>query len=260
MEDQTPDKRDQIGRPLVFSKIGGLAERMQACCEPLGLKNDKAIAGQTWSGEINGRFVQIHASARKRTRYAGEIRYSTYAGHSLEIIVKTPIKTRLVLSVLSSGLMKMASKTNSWFGTKPVATDDPAYVHLDLWASEPAWAEGFLNQTAVRDAVSTLMPADDLPLVVGLRMAPETWNYTQRLSVKAITPDAVEAWVNALLTLAAAAEDSPPMNEVKPTWLERQSPMVAGLTVVGSIVGITLLISFCCVAMMIGASVLLASQ
>lgn len=257
-ENPSPDKNAQIGRPLAFSKVGGLAERMQACCEPLGLQNQNAFAGQTWSGEINGRFIKIHASIRRRTRYAGEIRYSTYAGHTLEISTKTSIKTRLSLTELSGGLQKAASKTNKWMKTEQLSMNDPAYEHLDKWASEPPWAESYLAKADVRDATQTLLPSGDSAPVAGLKLWPENWTYTQRLSIEAITPEAVEAWVKALLKLADLAEDSPPMNIVEPTWLERQSPMKAGLIIVGGIVGTTLFLSFCCTGLLVAASFLLS--
>jgi hypothetical protein len=255
-EQQKPERDAQIGRPLALSKVGGLAERMQACCEPLGLQNENAFAGQTWSGEVNGRFIKIHASIRRRTRYAGEIRYSTYAGHTLEISTKTSIKTRLNLTELNGGLQKAASRTNKWMKTEQLAMSDPAYEHLDKWASEPAWAEAYLAETDVRDAMPTLLPSGDAAPVAGLKLWPENWTYTQRLSIEAITPEAVAAWVEALLTLADVAEDSPPMNVVEPTWLERQSPMKAGLIIVGGILGTTLFLSFCCTGMLLAASFL----
>lgn len=223
----------------------GLKDFIEPCLLPLGFKETDGLAGVNYIWEENGRTIKFHTSRRRKTKYAGEIRYTQYAGHQIEFTASTPVKTRLNLAVVQGTLMKMVSASNRFFKMTQLM-DQPSYEHLHIWVAEPAWAERFLENTAVKNAVSTLIPAQNAHSSVGLRFWPSNVTYTLRTNLADVTPELVEGWFNALQTILDTAESNPPMDEVQPTWMERQSQKTIVFVWVALLLGVPFFSLFCC--------------
>ena len=223
----THDKDARIGSLLATAGAGGLPERMRAACEPMGLTRSASSGGETWEGEMGGYRVRIHASLRKRTRYAGEVRYSTYDGHMFEITARTSVRNRLVLSATSPFAGRMGARINRMMSIESVPAPVPALAHLVIFAAERTWANRFLSLPDIIDAIGQLAPADDLPPTIGIRLSPACWRCSQQISFEALTPEAVARWCGALLVLVRVAEQSPPASVIEQHWLERRAEQLA---------------------------------
>lgn len=229
-----------------------LSDYLDRCLQPLGfVRAESGLAGQNYLGDINGRILKIHCSVRKRTRYAGEVRYRRYAGHRIEMSFKTDVKTRLVFAPKGTAgmLSGVATFANRRSGSTKVTDLDPMFDYLDVWAVEPDWARNLLQNGRFRQAILQLMPPDDLPANIGVKLWPGNGSFSQRTAIANFTPESAQQWVTAVTTFATFVEENPPMNEVQPSWLETQNenhPKRMIIFGVFILLGVPLLILFSC--------------
>ena len=229
-----------------------LADYLDRCLTPLGFTRDSGgLAGQNYLGEVNGRILKFHCSVRKRTRYAGEVRYRRYVGHRIEMSFKTNVKTRLVLAPKgTAGMMSgVAAFANRRTGSIKVTDLDPMFAYLDVWAVEPDWARELLQNGRLQQAILDLMPPENLPANVGVKLWPGNGSFSQRTAIGNLTPESAAQWVTAVTTFADLVEENPPMNEIQPSWLEQkseQNPTAVGLIMVAALLGIPILLLFIC--------------
>lgn len=221
-----------------------LKKYLDACFLPLGFTHTKGMAGENYVREEDGRTIKVHCSRRKRTKYAGDIRYSQYAGHVLEITVTPSVQTRFNIGKTTAAATVLAKGINRIARSKPVHAGE-AYKGYEVSASEPAWAEEFLQKPQVRSAVTALIPPDT-EHVAGFRFSPVGCAFTQRLPISDITPEKTALWLENTLRLVEIAEANPPMDTINPNWLERQTPLVSGLVIVGALLAFFVGMGLCC--------------
>lgn len=212
----------------------GLGEHLDPCFLPLGFESTSG-PGVNYVREENGRIIKAHCSRRRRTRYAGEVRYYQYQGHQLEITVTTPLKSRLNIAEVKGAAMAFGSFTNRF--AKVTKIDDmPQYESLAIWAAEEPWARQVLAETAVQRAIPPLLINENFS-VAALRLTPNLWIYSLRTHVQEITPERVANWMDALTQIIDTAEQHPPLNEIEPTWIEEKmrntNPYMLALIILG---------------------------
>lgn len=222
-----------------------LKKYLDTCLLPLGFTHEPRMGGENYVREDgNGRIIKAHCSMRRRTRYAGEVRYSKYAGHTFEISVTTPVKTRFSIANPSGAIKAAAGGINRLFKSSPVQTTG-MLEQYEISATEPQWAEMFVQRTGVPEAVMALIPLDQ-KVMSGFRLTPVGCFFTIRLHIQEITPEKTAVWLQNTLTLLDAAEANPPMTAVEPRWLERQSPAVAAATIIGGLAAFFIGLGLCC--------------
>lgn len=235
-------------------------ERLDPFLTSMGLEpGEQSIRGLNYAGTVDGRQVRVHCSVRRRTRYAGEIRYTRYAGHRLVFTADTPLMTRLTLFPPDRLLLRLVASTNRFFGTQKLHEMPAALTHIDAWAAEPAWARNFLALPAVQKALTTLIPTHERPPSIGVNLRPGKVEYSVQLNLEEVTPKTTELWFNNVLTLAEQAESIPaPTKTVETTWLEdlaERSPVLLAFL----ILGVCMFLSFIPAACLVIISVVLAS-
>lgn len=229
--------------------MANLNEVLGSYLESIGIMPTKKRVGLNYEGELNGRTLRVHCSMRRRTRYAGEIRYRTYAGHQLEFNLTTPLQTRLNFFKPTGFLKQLVARTNKWVGAEQLTDLDGAYQHLEVWAFEPTWAQTFLARPQVQQLVQALIPQEDSPHSVGLRLWPGQWTFTQRLPAADITTEKVERWVTALDRLAELAEQYPPSQTAELTRWEKMTadnPTLLAIIIIVVLVAIFTVPTICC--------------
>ncbi len=228
-----------------------LQSYLDPCFLPYGLEGKTSMAGTVYEGEINGRFTKIHCAKQKRRKYVGDVRYIEYTGHRLEYTFETPLQTRLVVTPSAGYTTKAVGFTNKWADTKQIAGLDPALDGLTVWAFDVEWATQFLARREVLDAIKRLIPDENRPPNVGVKLWPGKSSFSQRTDITNITPDAAAAEIEAMLALLAIAEEKPPLTAVSPTWLERttsENPRLITWGIVFAIFAFLLLIACCVLA------------
>ncbi len=226
----------------------GLKEYLDESFLPLGFERHDGdlgrmgnLAGANYIWEKDGRTIKVHCSRRSRTRYAGEIRYYKYVGHSLSFTISTSVKTRLNV-VFGSGIsMKVNQMVSNW--KKFAHLDDLETMdHLDTFAIDGPWARSFFSDTAVRQAITTLMPPTNSYRSARFGFTPNSGGFLVQMNIRDITPDKVRDFFNAINVLMDAAEANLPMDEVEPSWMEQQPPRTVAAIWVGGFLAIPILL------------------
>ncbi|MGE0488541.1 MAG: hypothetical protein AB7S38_04950 [Vulcanimicrobiota bacterium] len=189
---------------------------MKHALDEIGLEPRQGLAGLNYEGDYRGRFTRIHCSARTRTS-GGEVRNRSVVGLKLEIIMDTPVKSRLVLAPRGGKFQAWLAKTNRWFGTRPCKAPEG----IEAWAAEPDWAERLLA---------------DQPLPTGgVRLWPEHLTVTRMLPPTGVPIEDVRQAMERMADLLDTIEAEPPGRVCETAWIERQSPMVLAGVLLGGV-------------------------
>ena len=248
-----PIETKQKNKSALFTS---LKEYLDASFLPLGFERSEGelgtlsnMSGANYIWQKDGRTVKVHCSRRSRARYIGEIRTYKYVGHSLSFTITTPVKTRL--SVITGGgfskaIMRFASNWNKHVQLNDLATLE----HLETWVIDEPWARAYFADTAVANALNTLIPPDNTYRSARFGFSPNSGNFLAQLNIRDITPEKVADFFQAINTLMDAAEANPPMNEVEPSWMEQQSPKTVAAIWIGGFLAIpVLLLGIMCACM-----------
>ena len=240
-----PIETEQKNKSKLFTS---LKEYLDDSFLPLGFERSEGdlgglsnLSGANYIWEKDGRTIKVHCSRRSRARYIGEIRTYKYVGHSLSFSMTTPVKTRL--SVITGGgfskaIMSLASNWN-----KHVQLTDLTRIdHLDTWVIDEQWARDYFADTAVNNALNTLIPPDNNYRSARFGFTPNKGDFLVQLNVREITPERIAGFFHALNTLMDAAEANPPMTEVEPSWMEQQSPKTVAAIWIGGFLAIPILL------------------
>jgi hypothetical protein len=243
------DLDNSLGKPLFAAKLGDIGQLLDRCFLPLGLQQVAGVGTRQYSGEVNGRTINITIAARTRTQYLiGSIRYRKFTGLWLDMSVSTPLMSRLMLGQPSGWGRKVTEWMQRLYGNKPVTNLASTYEQFTVFAHEPAWAERFLADTAVQTHLSTLMQNPDLPPGAAVFLSPGSWKWTTPAQPSSFTPEAVQTWLAQLTIIAKRSEQNPPGTAVQPSWLERQNATVRAFILAAAfLLGIPFLMFMCCV-------------
>jgi hypothetical protein len=202
------------------------------------------IVGKAYS--INGR--QYHGIYQNR-----QVDSYFFRGPTLEIYVSTSMQTRLgagMRNKLGTFLANLADRT-------PLALAEPEYKEMEVIADDGAWAAKWLAESEVKSALAKLMtPADNVELRI-LRLQPGAIRLTVAYTEETrITPEAVQPWLEALASAAAAAErlPAPETSSTPLSALERTSQENRGAFTLPAflfVLGILLLPTICIVVALI---------
>ena len=242
------DLNKGVSKPLIVAGLGDVRDQLDRCFLPLGLELDSMFAGRKYVGEVNGRSSTITIAARTRNQYIGSsIRYRKFTGLWMDISVETPVMSRLMLAQPRGWARRFSAFVQRLRGNRPIETVPNLVENIIAFAHDPAWGETFLADTAVQSHLILLMNHPTLPPGAATFLSPGKWQWTTPAMPSDFTPEAARQWVNALGHLAAAAEKTPPMTAVQPSWLERQNPKTSAFVVaIAFLFGIPFLLFMCC--------------
>lgn len=233
-----------------------LQEHLELGLTPLGFQLENKLGGLNYIAKIEGHRVKIHCSIRTKTKYAGEIRYQEYVSHRLEITVETTVKTRLSVSKeLNLFPQKFARFLNQKLGSQRVTSLEPFYSAYQVWASDIAWAQSFLNLEGMITVMTGLFSRQpNSPLFIAVKLAPESIIFYQQLPAREITPIKLKYWLDAIIYIAQMAERSPPSTVAELTWVEKKvkdNPVKSAIFIMLGLMGIFLLLGLLFVAFLL---------
>jgi hypothetical protein len=238
---------EKIGKALIFAGLKEMATHLDTCFLPLGFEQTKGPGTRKYVGEYNGRSLTVTFAVRTRTRYiTSDISYRRYTGTVMDFEQTTGIMSRLSV-VKSKGALRGVSKfVQGLYKNKPV-TDLPApYDSFAVWAHDPDWGRHLLSDADVITALQNSVLAAD-GATSAIILSPGKWQQTRSVVPAALSADVVAEWLEAFTAVATLAEKNPPMQEVAPTWLERQNTTTAAFIVAaGFLFGIPFLLFVCC--------------
>ena len=248
------DLNKGVGKPLIVAGLGDVRDQLDRCFLPLGLELDDMFAGRKYVGEIYGRSTTITIALRTRNKYVtSDISYRKFTGLWLDISVETPVMSRMMMAQPRGWARRFSAFVQRWRGQRPVENAPNLVENFIAFAHDSAWGEMFLADTAVQSHLILLMNHPTLPPGAAVYLSPTglgtpgKWMWTTPAMPSDFTPEAAQQWVYALGHLAAAAEQSPPMTAVQPSWLERQNPTVAAFLIAAVFLfGIPALLFMCC--------------
>lgn len=242
------DLNKGVGKPLFVAGLGDVRDQLDRCFLPLGLELDPMFAGRKYVGEVNGRTVTITIALRTRNKYiTSDISYRKFTGLWLDISATTPVMSRFMAAQPRGWARRFAAYVQRWRGQQPVENAPNLVENFMAFAHDPAWGEMFLADTAVQSHIILLMNHPTLPPGAAVYLTPGKWMWTTPAMPSDFTPEAAQQWVYALGHLAAAAEQSPPMTAVSPSFLERQNPTVSAFIIASLFLfGIPSLLCVCC--------------
>ena len=242
------DLNKGVGKPLIVAGLGDVRDQLDRCFLPLGLELDAMFAGRKYVGEIYGRSTTITIALRTRNKYVtSDISYRKFTGLWMDISVETPVMSRLMMAQPRGWARRFSAFVQRWRGQRPVENAPNLVENFIAFAHDPAWGETFLMDTAVQSHLILLMNHPTLPPGAATFLSPGKWQWTTPAMPSDFTPEEARQWVNALGHLAAAAEKTPPMTAVQPSWLERQNPKTSAFVVaIAFLFGIPFLLFMCC--------------
>ena len=242
------DLNKGVGKPLIVAGLGDVGVQLDNCFLPLGLVQESGLGTRKYVVALNGRSATISIAARSRTQYiTSDIRYRKFTGLWLDISVETPVMSRLMLGQPRGWARRFSAFVQRWRGQQPIENAPNLTENFIAFAHDPAWGETFLADTAVQSHLILLMNNATLPPGAAVYLTPGKWMWTTPAMPSDFTPEAAQQWVYALGHLAAAAEQSPPMTAVQPSWLERQNPTVAAFLIAAVFLfGLPFMLFICC--------------
>jgi hypothetical protein len=171
------------------------AHALDAVFTPLGLTGSAyMLNGRHYQGQIAGRAVDVYI----------------YRGPTVEIRLQAAAHTRL-LAVPKGSLPTSVA----WiFDKQPIATDNPSLNAFSIFPLDRAWAGKLLAEARAGDAIQTLMTLGaDWAIFRRVEIQPGEVTLTLYRSRRAfgdsIDIHTVQVWLNALQSLAQAAESQP---------------------------------------------------
>lgn len=216
-----------------------------------------------YSGVMQGRKVGVTLSRRSRTTYAGaDIAMPVYYGHRLDLVIETPVSTRLSVSWTRSGFSRRVARLIDR-SLKARRLPPPASLgsSVEVSASEPEWALRFLQRPEAAVALVRLIPNQDLLKVFALKWSPGDLALSQVIDLKGLDGSLLEQWLSDLLELAALAEAYPPSIAADLSqwekWVKRQ-PVIAGCLVVATLGASILLLGLIVSALLVGLAIWLS--
>jgi len=186
-----------IGLPLLVMLVLILRRNraLDGIFLPLGLKGSAyMLNGRHYQGQIGGRDVDVYI----------------YRGPTVEIRLQAAVQTCIVAVPKGSLVTSVA-----WIVDKhPVATDNPALTAFSIFPLDKAWAGNLLADSRAGDAIQILMiTGADWAIFRRVEIQPGKvvlYLYRSRsVFGYSIDLNAAQAWLNALKSLAQAAESQP---------------------------------------------------
>ncbi len=183
-----------IGTMLIvaIAVIKRRARSLDAIFKPLGLTGSTyLIYGRHYQGQLDGREVDVYISR----------------GPTVELRLRTTVQTRL--QVVPKG--SLPATVAGIFDKEPLRTIEPVLNAFSIYPIDPAWTLSLLSDPRAVDSIQALMTTGASWAVFRrVEVQPgEVLLYlyrSRKVFVTSIELDAVQTWLNALQTLAQAAE------------------------------------------------------
>ncbi|MFB9291956.1 hypothetical protein [Persicitalea jodogahamensis] len=96
----------------------------------------------------------------KRTKYAGEIRYTEFVGCRVTLSMKLNVPSRFMVGDSNAIDNRLANFVNKKRGRELIKLKDPGN-HLSAWVASRTWSENILDDTEVKDALAALFHTNE---------------------------------------------------------------------------------------------------
>lgn len=218
-------------------------ERLAAILRERGLAEERyGLSGRKIRGRIGTRRLRGDLGIRRRSGSRFGMRQRLYAGHRSSLEIESATAGRLIVAPANQGVARLVARLNALSGLQRI--DGLATLTgLELWASDGEWALRLFADPRVQAACRELLPRE-LPSV-GLQLRIESgrdvasaepsfwWWHSTRAPIDQIV-DRFPGWLDALERLSDATDTLPgPAKVYVPTWIERNSRIVAAVGCLG---------------------------
>ena len=178
-----------------ITSILNRAHRLDEAFLPFGLRGKSYLTvGRQYHGALQGRRIDVYF----------------YRGPVLEIILETPIRTRLGITQKE----RTTSILAGFMGRTPLTINDPRFNRLTLFANDEDWAYALLANRQVSDLILNLAAENPQSGSFELRqLLFEPGSLMLRLyhtREESITPENVRSWLGSLQELAQVIQNLPP--------------------------------------------------
>ncbi len=227
-----------IGIPLMVVTVITLRRNraFDALFSPFGFTGSTyMLSGRCYKGQFAGREVNIYI----------------YRGPSVEIRIKTRIKTSL--QVMPKG--SLPASTAGLFNRTPLVTKDPSLEAFSIYPLDPVWTSSLLADHQALEAVRSLMTVGaNWAILRRLDVQPDEMtlhlNRSRQVIGNMLDLNSAPAWLSALAILAKIAESqaTPEVTTQPVTNISRQSRQKVSRSLVYAIVFIVFVMPMCFIA------------
>jgi hypothetical protein len=198
-----------------------MASNLDTLFVPLGLQAEKhSLNGRHYFGKIRSRRIDIYCKPVNNRRYHGDVKTVKYIGHTFNIYCAGQFNTRGSIGRIRDGdgiqdkiRLKMvkyiSKKLIEKFGGEIIKINDNRYEDFDIYALDPEWMLGFLNNEDVGNALATLLSDEIKCARQHVHVIPEAIHLTTMTNVGYLRPEIMKRAVECVLDISTTAESLP---------------------------------------------------
>jgi len=195
-----------------------MASNLDILFVKLSLKGENyAKDGRHYSGDIEGRRIDIYCKPVRNRRYFGDVKTVRYVGHALDIYVEGNFHTRSSIGLVREGegihgkiraymIKYLTAKFIDKFGGEILKMDDPKFQELEIYALDRNWTQEFLKNEEISGSLKFLLGEDIKCIRQHVHITPKAVHFTTLTNIRYLKAGDIETIVDDVLSISTAGE------------------------------------------------------